>query len=486
MDDVQLLCYDEQEHEDMHLPYSKMNDRGRARGLSRRKSIIGGLEDISILEPWVGQRVKISDNKEALKRATGSSGYLQFSGMEGELIDINRDGYVCVEFDDGMSESWFPNAVVYKTTSLSNIIRLAESARESALPPEDCFVEFDDPGTQMLPNPDTIKRKIWALVEPAYAEKVPSPILRHSGRFISYLTQIIILVSVVMILLSSLPEYTEGSSGDETHKFIADTEYACVAYFTLEFVLRLFATPSQKEFWSSGFTWVDLISILPFYISLLGAKYLIGRTFLVLTRITRIARVLKVGRHSVGIRLFVLALKRSFTPLVWHMVAMVIIVVSSASVLYYVERESCTWSVEQRTWFRKPGFADSGTIDSPSRCMFQSIPSTLWWSVVTLTTVGYGETYPVTDLGKGVASLVMIVSVLVMTFPLVILTNSFGQVYRSYLWARYRKDTEVDCEGIEEHFSTHAVSTIRGKRTESQQMVMPKNTSIKSNHTLIQ
>eukprot|EP01060_Flectonema_neradi_P034163 TRINITY_DN5913_c3_g1_i1.p1 TRINITY_DN5913_c3_g1~~TRINITY_DN5913_c3_g1_i1.p1 ORF type:complete len:506 (+),score=79.36 TRINITY_DN5913_c3_g1_i1:104-1519(+) len=466
---------------------------GRPRGRSRRGKSLIGMDSASILEPWVGQRVRISENKDAIKRATGNSKFAQFSGMEGELISINRDGYVYVEFDHGMAEACFPTNVVFKTASLASITQLAEAARESAIPPGDCFAEFDDDETQMLPNPDTIKKKVWALVEPAYAEKVPSPILRHTGRFISYLTQVVILGSVAMILLSSLPDYTRGKTGDDVSEFIISSEYACVAYFTLEFILRLVSTPSQKEFWASGFTWIDLISILPFYIGLAGAN-IIGRSFQVLTRITRIARVLKVGRHSVGIRLFVLALRRSFTPLVWHMVAMLIIVVSSASVLYYVERESCSWNVELKTWYRKQGYSDSGTIEAPSKCMFQSIPETLWWAVVTLTTVGYGETYPVTNLGKGVASVVMVFSVLVMTFPLVILTNSFGQVYRSYLWARYRKDTEVDCEGIAEHFATHAValnSTIKTKRTESSQ-VIPKNTSmynnasIKSNPTLIQ
>jgi len=195
---------------------------------------------------------------------------------------------------------------------------------------------------------------------------------------------------------------------------------------------------------------------VPFYLLFLGGRAWAGlqqvRVLRIIARGTRAARVVKVGRHSVGIRLFILALRRSMSPLAWYILTLCVMVVCWSTVLYYVERESCLWNETDKHWFRDGGYKDSG-----KRCMFQSVVDTFWWAIVTLTTVGYGDVHPVTGPGKFVASLTMMMGVLVLAFPMVILTHSFSSVYSCYVYARLGKAdgerVEVDPE-IRERFAS--------------------------------
>ena len=126
----------------------------------------------------------------------------------------------------------------------------------------------------------------------------------------------------------------------------------------------------------------DLIAITPFYLPLLIP---IEFRLLRLLRLLRIFRVLKLGRYSNAFETFADVLKSKKEELIITLVMAVIILILASSALYVVEREA-----------------------QPDK--FSSIPDAMWWAVVTLATVGYGDVYPITPLGKFISSLVALVS----------------------------------------------------------------------------
>eukprot|EP01065_Artemidia_motanka_P027601 TRINITY_DN32793_c0_g1_i1.p1 TRINITY_DN32793_c0_g1~~TRINITY_DN32793_c0_g1_i1.p1 ORF type:complete len:582 (+),score=188.77 TRINITY_DN32793_c0_g1_i1:59-1804(+) len=392
-----------------------------------------------------------------------------------------------VRYADGDSQ-WVPLALVEKTVSLTELFRVTDRFTCTLPMPremdKDLTEAIEDEASvadQAAPAPSTWREVVWCLFEPGQAEKSAeaAPHLKMPSRAISVLSQLVIVVSVVVIIVDTMPEFAHGEDGTEVDPDLFAIEASCVAFFTFEFLVRVCTCPSQRQFWLDGFTWIDFCSIVPFYMMLMGTTAWQGlqqvRVLRIVARSTRAARVIKVGRHSVGIRLFALALRRSFSPLAWYCLTLVVLVVCWSTVLYYAERESCKWSPVDRAWYRRPGYKDSAAEgEPPVRCIFQSVPEALWWAVVTLTTVGYGDTYPVTVPGKIVASLTMMMGVIVLAFPMVILTHSFSTVYDCYVFARQGKGdgekVEVDPE-ILEQFGTSATRQSTGLRTSSAKTV---------------
>ena len=143
-------------------------------------------------------------------------------------------------------------------------------------------------------------------------------------------------------------------------------------------------------------TIIDLFAVLPFYLSFVHTDL----RFLRALRLFRIIRVAKLTRYSTSVRLFGRVFKESKEELVITLVVMILLIVMSSSFMYFAEHEA-----------------------QPDK--FSDIPSTMWWSVVTLTTVGYGDVYPVTTLGKLFASLISIAGIGMFALPTGILGANF-------------------------------------------------------------
>ncbi|KAJ9470044.1 Potassium voltage-gated channel protein Shab [Diplonema papillatum] len=116
------------------------------------------------------------------------------------------------------------------------------------------------------------------------------------------------------------------------------------------------------------------------------------------------------------------ALSKSLMSLWFLFLLVVISMCLSASFMFYAETDQAHFDYEQQKWFRK---ADSKYSDAGGLILFQSIPDAMWWSVVTVTTVGYGDKYPVTIGGKVVAVLTMLGGLIVVGYPITILTGTF-------------------------------------------------------------
>jgi len=227
-----------------------------------------------------------------------------------------------------------------------------------------------------------------------------------------------IVLSVAAFVVESLP------SMERYHQtwFILETFF--VGVFTVEYLVRLWATvPEHKtlcQFIIDPFNVVDLLAIAPYYISLTmrfttGAPS--GEGFRVL-RALRLLRLLKLARYSKQAKIIAIALSRSGASLVMLACLLGCALTLFSTLIFLVERG--TWDAQQGCYVRKEDGACSP---------YQSIPEASWWAITTMSTVGYGDTFPKSHLGRVVAAFCMVGGILSVALPTTVLGVQFSDAY---------------------------------------------------------
>ncbi len=210
-----------------------------------------------------------------------------------------------------------------------------------------------------------------------------------SGKAFDLLLLIAIVASVAAVLLASLPDLAEGQM-----EWLRVAEWFFTVLFTIEYVARLWCVNSPRHYARSFYGIIDLLAIVPTYLSLLfpGAEFLL---VVRLIRVLRVFRVLKLLQFVDGGDIIRRALMASRYKVAVFLVAVLSLVTIIGAVIYLVEGEA------------------GG---------FDSIPRGIYWAIVTLTTVGYGDISPRTPLGQIIASLVMICGYAIIAVPTGIVT----------------------------------------------------------------
>ncbi|MBZ9712344.1 ion transporter [Deinococcus multiflagellatus] len=230
-----------------------------------------------------------------------------------------------------------------------------------------------------------------------------------AGRVFDLFLIAAILVSVLAVMLDSVAPFRVR------HAAALDAvEWALTGLFSLEYLLRLITARRAWHYARSFFGVVDLLSILPAYLALLlpGAQYLL---IIRVLRLLRIFRVLKLVRYLSEASVLTRALQASLAKITVFLAVVLTLVVILGTLMYVVE--------------------------GPQHG-FTSIPTSIYWAIVTLTTVGYGDIAPKTPLGKGLASLVMILGYGIIAVPTGIVTVGLTQAQRS---ARREAAPAVTC-----------------------------------------
>lgn len=214
---------------------------------------------------------------------------------------------------------------------------------------------------------------------------------------------ILIVVSVVNAVLMTVPEI-EASAG---HIFEA-LEYTFAYIFAFEYLLRLwccvenprFAHPvlGRLKFIFSPMALIDLFSFLPTLTPVTSANLSVLRV----ARLFRVLRVLKLGRYSRALTTLGRVLASRRAELSAMGITMLLVLLVAATLMYYIENEA-----------------------QPK--VFSSIPASMWWAIVTLTTIGYGDAYPVTSLGKVVGGIVALAGIGVVALPTAIIAQAFAE-----------------------------------------------------------
>lgn len=273
------------------------------------------------------------------------------------------------------------------------------------------------------------------------------------AKVVSGLMLTFILLSITSFTLETMPELK-----DVPDSVWLGLEVACTFIFTVEYVSRLLvcdvAGGTVCAFVTNPLTIADLLSILPFLIWLVMRKVKAMKALGVLRiiRLVRLLRIFKLGRYSWGMQLVMTALRNSSQALRVLFFFLSIAVVLFSSVIYYVEKMECPDRSQlgnallgdgsnrtqldeylqecresgSRRRSRKYGLCCDEN-DSPLD--FNSIVEAFWWSIVTMTTVGFGDTYPRTDLGKIVGTVVMLTGILLIALPIAIIGRKFQDAY---------------------------------------------------------
>ncbi|KAM4771382.1 voltage-gated potassium channel regulatory subunit KCNF1 [Rhinophrynus dorsalis] len=233
------------------------------------------------------------------------------------------------------------------------------------------------------------------------------------ARVTAVLSFLFILISSVVMCLGTIPELqVEDSSGNHVeHPTLDNIETACIGWFTLEYVLRFIASPNRLHFALSFMNIIDVLAILPFYVSLilthLGASMMglsnVQQAIQAL-RIMRIARIFKLARHSSGLQTLTYALKSSFKELGLLLMYLAVGIFVFSALGYTMEQ-------------------------SHPDTLFKSIPQSFWWAIITMTTVGYGDIYPKTTLGKLNAATSFLCGVIAIALPIHPIINNFVKYY---------------------------------------------------------
>ncbi|CAN0436535.1 unnamed protein product [Lampetra fluviatilis] len=259
---------------------------------------------------------------------------------------------------------------------------------------------------------------LWLLFE--------SPESSNAARVIAIVSVFVIVVSIVIFCLETLPEFREeethfkqGLAGNTTDtKNVIDpfflVETTCMVWFSFEFIVRLIACPCKPTFIRDLMNVIDLIAILPYFITLItdltgsmvpDGGQTMSLAIIRVVRLVRVFRIFKLSRHSKGLQILGQTLKASMRELGLLIFFLFIGVILFSSAAYFVEAD-----------------------DPDSH--FTSIPDAFWWAVVTMTTVGYGDMRPITLGGKIVGSLCAIAGVLTVALPVPVIVSNFNFFYQ--------------------------------------------------------
>ena len=217
-----------------------------------------------------------------------------------------------------------------------------------------------------------------------------------AGRLFDVVLLIAIIISIIFVMLESV-EWIDK----EYHDFLNIAEWIFTILFTFEYLDRIVSVKNPKKYIFSFYGIIDLLSTIPKYLSLflVGSHHLVALRAL---RLLRIFRILKLTRYIGESTNFVRSLKASKAKISVFLFAVVILCVILGTVMYLVE-----------------GNNDSG---------FTSIPRSVYWAIVTLTTVGYGDIAPATPLGQLIASLIMIMGYGIIAVPTGIVTSEMTKI----------------------------------------------------------
>ena len=213
----------------------------------------------------------------------------------------------------------------------------------------------------------------------------------------------LIALNSVAIVLHSVPEI---QSHPPWANFFVDFEIFSVIVFTIEYCLRVWSSVEDPQYrdplWGrlkymvSAWALVDLLAILPFYVTFFTTDFGLIR----ILRLLRVVRLYRISKYSRALNMIKSAVRYTREELIISYAFLLFAMLIASSIIYYLEHAA-----------------------QPE--VFSSIPASMWWGVVTMTTLGYGDVYPITALGKVFGGFIAILGVALFSLPTGILASGF-------------------------------------------------------------
>ncbi|XP_069102246.1 voltage-gated potassium channel KCNC1-like [Argopecten irradians] len=198
-----------------------------------------------------------------------------------------------------------------------------------------------------------------------------------------------------------------------THPVLAIIDLVCLAFFTVELIIRLTLAKRRLQYLTSLMGVIDLMALLPDYIEIIvysvnpELQFDGSVNFISVLRITRVLRIFRLIRHVPGLWILIYTLRASFKELLLMSAFLMVGMLVFSSLIFFVD----------------------------DRSTFTSIPHAFWWAIVTMTTVGYGDMYPTTNLGYLVGSFCALSGLLMIGFSVPVLVNNFIMYYKHVQFA---------------------------------------------------
>jgi len=233
-----------------------------------------------------------------------------------------------------------------------------------------------------------------------------------SGRRFDLILLILIIVSVIGVILNS-----DSRIEEEYGTLLYIAEWIFTILFTIEYILRIYSAPNRKKYIFSFMGIVDLLAIIPTYLMFIypPIRYLLDIRVI---RLIRIFRILKLTNYVRGAYTMQIALRSSRPKIVVFLLSIFIVVIIVGTLMYIIE-----------------GPANG----------FENIAESIYWAIITLTTVGYGNILPATILGKMLAAFIMILGYAVIAVPTGIVSSEFTKNKKERK-AKEKRDTILERE----------------------------------------
>ena len=220
----------------------------------------------------------------------------------------------------------------------------------------------------------------------------------RAGKIFDVILLWMIVVSVTVVILESVTSLRLAY-----HDLFHTTEWVFTIIFSLEYAFRIYSSPKPWKYMTSFYGVIDLLAILPTFLGFFFETYTFLLTIRAL-RLLRLFRIFKLARYVKEATVLVNALRQSMHKIVVFFGAVLTLVLILGSLLYLIEGE------------------ENG---------FTSIPQSIYWAIVTITTVGYGDIAPVTVLGKILASIAMLTGYSIIAVPTGIISVEIGRGVKS-------------------------------------------------------
>ena len=213
----------------------------------------------------------------------------------------------------------------------------------------------------------------------------------RAGKVFDEILLVTILISIALVMIESL-----GGISAENKKILRIMEWIITCIFSIEYLARTWTVDKPSKYIFSFYGIIDLLAILP---SFLGLIITGGQSLMVIRalRLLRVFRILKLGRYTRAGRLIAATIWRSREKIIVFILFVFTLAIIIGTIMYLIEGE-------------EHGFTD--------------IPTSIYWAIVTLTTVGYGDLSPLTGIGQMLASFVMILGYSIIAVPTGIVTAS--------------------------------------------------------------